>query len=152
MVKLIRASYEDAEIMSQCMRAAYSKEIFDFDDKNEVNKHPTPDNIRYHIEHNIYYKIELDGAIIGGVFIVEEDEHTVSIQDFCISPNHQNKGYGQSVIKELENIHGDRKKWELTTPVYSVRNQRLYEKHGYMQVKIADYGGTLCVYYEKYLP
>lgn len=151
MLEILRASLEDSETLAQCSRCAYSDEIFKFEDKNTINEHPTADNVQYHIKHNNYYKIVLDDIIIGGVFIVEEDEQTASIEDFCISPLYQNKGYGKFVLKELERIHNNIKKWVLTTPLYSVRNQHLYEKQGYKRVKVDDYGGVLCVFYEKFL-
>ena len=140
MLEVIRASLEDSKAILQCARDAY-----------EDDEHSSEDDVQHDIEHNNYYKIVLDDIIIGGVFIVEEDAQTVSIEDFCIVPLHQNKGYGQLVLRELERIHGDIKKWKLTTPVDSVRNQHLYEKHGYKRVKVDDYGGTLCIYYEKFV-
>ena len=151
MLEIMRASVEDSEAIAQCARNAYSDEIFRFDDTSKVNEHPTAENVLYHIEHHIYYKIVLDDIVIGGVFIVEKGAQTASIEDFCIAPSHQNKGYGKFVLSELERMHGDVIKWVLTTPVYSVRNQCLYEKCGYKRVKVDDYGGTLCVYYEKFI-
>lgn len=59
------------------------------------------------MEKHAYYKIVLDGIIIGGVIIMEEDEQTVSIQDFSIAPPYQNKGYGKLVLNELERLHND---------------------------------------------
>ena len=149
MLEVIRASLDDSETIAQCARNAYSDEIRKFANKNVDSEHPTADAVRFHIKHHVYYKIMLDNNIIGGVFIVEADAQTVSIEEFCIDPLHQNKGYGKFVLTELERIHNQTKKWLLTTPVYSVRNQHLYEKHGYERVKVDDYGGTLCVYYEK---
>ena len=151
MLEVLRASLNDSEIIAQCARNAYSDEILRCGDKSKINERPTADEVRYVIENQIYYKIVLDNIIIGGVFLFEEDAQTLSIQDFCIAPSYQNKGYGKFVLKELENRHSDIKKWELTTPVYSVRNQHLYEKQGFTRVKVDDYGGILCVFYEKVL-
>ena len=149
MVKVLRANPEDSEQIARCTRDAYSDEIFKFDDKKKISERPTADEVRQDIEDYDYYKIVLGDTIIGGVFIVEEDAQTVSVEDFCIDPVYQNRGYGKFVLEELERIHSAIKKWMLTTPVYSVGNQHLYEKHGYKRVKIDDYDGILCVYYEK---
>ena len=149
MVKILRANPEDSEQIAQCTRDAYRDEIFKFDGESKADERPTADEVRQDIEDYTYYKIVLDNTIIGGVFIVEEDAQTATIEDFCIAPPYQNKGYGKFVLGELERIHSDIKKWMLTTPTYSVGNQHLYEKHGYKRVKIDDYDGIQCVYYEK---
>ena len=154
MLELLRASLEDATAIAQCTRDAYADEILRFSgtsDIDKVNGRLTVDAVQNDIKNHIYYKIVLDGVIIGGVFLYEVDAQTLDIEDFCIIPIHHNKGYGKFVLSELERIHSGIKKWVLTTPVYSVRNQHLYEKHGYKRMKIDDYGGILCVFYEKYL-
>ena len=110
MLEILRASLEDSETISQCTKEAYSDEIFKFSDKNKVNEYPTPDSVRYDIEHLIYYKIVLDNNIIGGVFIEEKGAQTAEIGDFCIVSYHQNKGYGKYVLNYLEHIHSDIKK------------------------------------------
>ena len=149
MLEVRRASVVDAETIASCTREAYNIERIKYDVKNPSNGFPSTEQVENTMEKHTYYKIVLDGLIIGGVFLVKEDEKTVSIQDFCISPAYQNRGYGKSVLRELERMHCDMEKLMLTTPLYSVGNQHLYEGQGYKKVKIDDFGGVLSVYYEK---
>lgn len=149
MIQILKAEIKDAEIIAKNARNAYSKEIFDFCDKNMLNTYPTADEVKSDIINHIYYKFVLDNIIIGGVYLVESDLGIMSIEDFCISPEFQNKGYGAYIIDKLEYLHSNIKTWVLTTPTYSVRNQHLYEKNGYKQVKIDDYDGIVCFYYKK---
>ena len=149
MLVLLRAFLEDSEAIANCTRNAYRDEIHKFDNKDRNVMHPTIDEVKHMMEHNFDYKIVLDYNIIGGVIVMSEGARIASIQDFCIEPFYQNKGYGQLVLKEVERLHEDIEKWELTTPVYSVGNQYLYEKCGYKRVKIDDFGGVLCIFYEK---
>lgn len=150
MLEILRASVDDSEMIAACTRDAYSCEMSKYVGEGKISERPTSNEVQHDMENHTYYKIMLDDTIIGGVIIMEEDEQTVSIQDFCIAPPYQNRGYGKLVLSELERLHNDIPRWVLTTPVYSVGNQHLYEKQGYKKVKIGDFGGTLCVYYEKY--
>ena len=104
------------DAIAQCSREAYNDEIANFDHKNIFLEHPTADEVKNYIESQTYYKIKLNGDIIGGVFVFKETVHTASIEDFCISPAHQNKGYGQLILKEIERLHNDIKKWRAYHP------------------------------------
>ena len=66
----------------------------------------------------------------------ETDERTnhFELQDFCIDPIYQNKGYGAKAIKIMEEKHKDIKIWTLSTFKFSLKNQHLYEKMGYVKI------------------
>ena len=93
------------------------------------------------------YKIFVEKEIIGWFWLHEHDSCTVELEDFCISPRHQNKGYGYETLLRMQELMPDKKKWILGTPYYSVRNQHLYEKAGYK--KIGDSEDGFLFLYEK---
>ena len=134
MLQIQIATPADAEIIAKCTRDAYQKEIHDFDDPNKTNTYPPTEEVQTHISQHTYYKFVVDNEIIGGVFIVKKDEQTHSIENFCIAPTHHGKGYGTFILREIERLNPDVKIWVLNTPTYSVKNQYIYEKHGYQRL------------------
>lgn len=86
------------------------------------------------LERSIYYAVIQSGVIVGGVNIFKFDEGYYLCSLF-IDEDLQNKGLGSRVIKQLEKLHGDRKKWQLETPSSSTQNHHFYEKMGYIHVK-----------------
>lgn len=145
----MRAELRDSEILATLAQNAYSKEIKEFFDKDKLNIYPLKNEVEHDIIHHIYYKLLLAEKIIGGVYIVQIDDITASIEDFCIAPDFQNNGYGTFFLNELERINPNIKKWTLTTPLYSVKNQHLYDKQGYIRIKVDYYDEIMSVYYEK---
>lgn len=55
-------------------------------------------------------------------------------EDFVISPKHQGNGLGYKVMQLVEEAYPSIREWYLSTPVFSVGNQHLYEKFGYLEV------------------
>lgn len=55
-------------------------------------------------------------------------------EDFVINPNYQGKGYGYNVMKLIEEAYSYISEWQLSTPIFSVGNQHLYKKFGYVEV------------------
>ncbi|MGN0394144.1 MAG: GNAT family N-acetyltransferase, partial [Coprococcus sp.] len=79
-------------------------------------------------------KILLDEKIIGAFFLIPQGEDTMQFEDFVIHPDYQGKGYGYYVLQLVEKQYSSIKEWHLSTPVFSVGNQHLYEKFGYVEV------------------
>lgn len=59
-------------------------------------------------------------------------------EDFVIDPIYQGNGYGFKVMQLVEKMHPDIKEWQLSTPVFSVGNQHLYTKFGYIEISRND--------------
>ena len=88
----------------------------------------------YIINNFVAYKIVLNDEIIGGLFLIHESKETMCFEDFVIDPKFQGKGYGYKVMCMVEELYPEIKEWKLSTPVFSVGNQHLYEKFGYKEV------------------
>ena len=76
----------------------------------------------------------LDDEIIGALFLIPEGEKTMCFEDFVIHPIFQGKGYGYKVLCMIEDLYPEIREWKLSTPIFSVGNQYLYEKFGYKEV------------------
>ncbi len=152
MIHIERASIEDAEIIVKIKKNAYTDEDIRFGKgKDECTQYIGDVNfISWCINRYILYKIILDDIVIGTFWLDHETDkrpNHFELQDFCIDPIYQNKGYGAEAIKLMEQKHKDIKIWTLSTFKFSLRNQYLYEKMGY--VKIGQ--DKLGFQYEKYI-
>lgn len=86
---------------------------------------------------------------IGIVWIHAEEENSLTIEDFCILPEYQGKGYGRKSLKLIEELYIDNKRWLLSTPVFCQRNRHLYETSGFKNIGMEAEGSV--VLYEKTL-
>lgn len=148
MIRLKRAEVEDAEQITNIKILAYNKEINTYLGRD--GGPPGYDKIESEIDiinRFIAYKILLDDEIIGGLFLYLEGNTIMHFEDFVIHPQHQGNGYGYKVLCMVEKLHPDVKEWRLSTPVFSVGNQHLYEKFGYIEINRDEDE----IYYRKFL-
>lgn len=82
---------------------------------------------------NEFYKIVVDGQIVGGIILFEREPGHFHLDVLNIVPEYQNYGIGTQAIKFIEEAH-PATKWTLDTPAYAIRNQHFYEKFGYVKV------------------
>jgi len=135
MLIIERANIEDAFEITSIKISAYNKEINTYLGRN--GGPPGYDKVEseIHIISNfIAYKIIFDGHIIGALFLDKISNNIMRFEDFVISPNYQGKGYGYKVMKLIEEAHPNINEWQLSTPVFSISNQHLYKKFGYVEV------------------
>lgn len=140
-LKFRRATVNEAELISEIKTRAYRDEKERF--KPEEGKIPKwfysewyidiPENIRLINEYDVYLLL-VEDVIIGTFWVIDIDIDTIELEDFCILPEYQGFGYGFKALSMMEELYTEKKKWELSTPFYSVRNQYLYEKFGYKKV------------------
>lgn len=150
MIYIEKVKVGDAEKIVDVKRLAYTDEDSRFGGgKGEYLKYIGNEGfISWCMDRYPLYKIMLDGIIIGTFWLDHETDDRpdhFELQDFCIVPQYQNKGYGAIAMELMEKLHGNIKIWSLETSSLSVRNQHLYEKMGYKKIGQAED----CVRYEK---
>lgn len=135
MLKIVRASIADADIITRIKISAYNKEINTFLGRNGgppgYDKVESEINI---IKKYIAYKITLDNQIIGAFFLVPISRTIMRFEDFVIEPFYQNKGFGYHVMEIVERKYSDILVWKLSTSIFSIGNQHLYKKFGFVEV------------------
>lgn len=134
MISIERARLEDANRITEIKIAAFNKEINTYLGRN--GGPPGYDQVESEIDiikNLIAYKILLDEEIIGAFFLIPQGEEKMQFEDFVIHPDYQGNGYGYRVLELVEEQHASIKEWYLSTPVFSVGNQHLYEKFGYVE-------------------
>lgn len=101
------------------------------------------------IQEDEFYKILVDGQIVGGIILFEREPGHFHLDVLNIVPEYQNYGIGTRAIKFIEQKYLA-SKWTLDTPAYAIRNQHFYEKFGYVKVgENREAGGLVLFAYEK---
>ncbi|WMJ22851.1 GNAT family N-acetyltransferase [Paludicola sp. MB14-C6] len=135
MLEILRANIEDATEITAIKTTAYNKEINTYLGRDGGPPGYNQVESQLHIINNfIAYKILIDNRIIGAFFLIPIDEATMRFEDFVIHPLYQNKGYGYQTMVLTEKTYPNITQWQLSTPVFSVGNQHLYKKFGYIEV------------------
>jgi GNAT superfamily N-acetyltransferase len=101
------------------------------------------------IQEDEFYKILVDGQIVGGIILFEREPGHFHLDVLNIVPEYQNFGIGTCAITFIEQTY-PASKWTLDTPAYAIRNQHFYEKFGYVKVgETGEAGGLILFAYEK---
>lgn len=132
-----KALKTDADTLANIQKASFDDESKQFNN-NESGGPPGYDSIKWQEEmmnYGDYYKVLLDGKIIGGAIIITESNGVHNLGRIFLDAKYQNQGIGKKVMKEIERIYGDTNKWWLDTPRWSVRNHHFYEKCGFTKVR-----------------
>ncbi len=139
MIVIKRAFEKDAQAITDIKIRAYHKEINTYLGRD--GGPPGYDKVEsqlYITKNFIAYKIELDNQIIGGFFLIPLPDKKMRFEDFVIEPIYQGNGYGFQVMKLVETLYPYICEWQLSTPIFSVGNQHLYTKFGYVEVSRSD--------------
>ena len=99
------------------------------------------------IKEGLTYLILSENIIIG-TFRLEQQGDKSELDDFCILPEYQNKGYGMYALGLIEKIHNTAY-IELATPYFCTANLYLYKKAGYKQIGTRSDDTVIC--FEKIL-
>lgn len=135
MISIERAMLEDANRITEIKIAAFNKEINTYLGRD--GGPPGYDKVESEIDiitNLIAYKILWKQQIIGAFFLIPQEDGRMLFEDFVIHPDYQGNGYGYRVLELVEKEYASVKEWYLSTPVFSVGNQHLYEKFGYVEI------------------
>ncbi|BCN32300.1 GNAT family N-acetyltransferase [Anaeromicropila herbilytica] len=142
---ILRASIDDVNLISDMKTRAYRDEKERF--KPSEDKIPKwfydewyidiTENLRLINEYYVYL-LTVNNMKIGTFWLHDIDEETIELEDFCILPEFQGRGYGYQALMQMEELYQSKSRWILGTPFYSLKNQYLYEKAGYCKVGTAS--------------
>lgn len=137
-IKLLRAAPEDAELIWNMQKTAFSEMLERYRDFDTSPANEPPDKTvkRLTSPSTFYYLISVGEEIVGAIRVIEKksDVGNKRISPIFILPEHRNKGYAQAAIRAVEAIHGDRG-WELDTIAQEAANCHIYEKAGYRRTE-----------------
>jgi GNAT superfamily N-acetyltransferase len=129
MIRLEVITKSDISILTEMAIAAFEE------DKIKYGEYPPAidfenKTLRF-IEDGFSFKFVKENDIIGGAVVFNTAAGSCRLGCFFISHEYQNQGFGQKIMKLLEDEFPDAHKWELDTPHLSFRNHHFYEKAGY---------------------
>ncbi len=90
------------------------------------------------------YKLTDNELVVGGAILSLKDD-VLKIERIFVAPEYFRKGYGLFMMKQIEELFSNVKKFLLDTPDWNVRTNSLYKKLGYKELR----RGKGLVYYVK---
>ena len=90
------------------------------------------------------YKLTDNELVVGGAILSLKDD-VLNIERIFVAPEFFRKGYGLFMMKQIEELFSNVKKFLLDTPDWNVRTNSLYKKLGYKELR----RGKGLVYYVK---
>ena len=152
MMEIQKSEITDVDVITEIKKLAYNDETRRFGPGRDggPDGYDSVESTKWLMNKFAYYKILIDSEIIGCFWLKNISGNQLELEDCCIDPQYHNKGYGTMAMNLMEGLFPRIKKWTLGTPYYSLRNQHLYEKMGY--VKIGESDDKFLFLYQKIIP
>ncbi|MBZ5748813.1 MULTISPECIES: GNAT family N-acetyltransferase [Metabacillus] len=149
MNKIQRADIEDAYEILALQKLAYISEAEILGDYTIQPLTQTLDSLANEFDRNLILKYVSEGKIIGSIR-ANEKKGTCYISKLMVHPDHQNKGIGKALVREIEHVFGN-VRYELFTSSQSNKNVSFYEKLGFTGYKTEKLATeeTIFVFMEK---
>ena len=134
-VSIVEAVEEDAETFAEISKRAFDTDV----DVGAPGPGGPPgyDTPEFHIRIREFldcYKILLDGATVGGVFVGKSNEEHLVLERIFVNPDLHNRGIATRATELVWEMYPEGRLWTLGTPEWNVRTKRFYEKLGFTQV------------------
>ena len=151
-IKLIRATVEDAKIITEMQKIAFMALLEKYKD---YQTNPAAEELARVQERLLYKNTDcffiVANTVRVGCLRIEHSELSCVLKQIFILPQYRHKGYAQEAILFAENLY-TQKVWKLDTIKQEEWLCRFYEKLGYKQTgkeqKISD--DMTLVFYQKY--
>lgn len=145
-----RVQISDMEKILSLQKLAYKSEAELHKDFSIPPLVQTLEEIKEEFKNHVFLKVMENSEIIGSVRALKINEETCYIGRLMVHPDFQNKGIGTNLMKEIEDIFMECKRFELITGHKSEKNLKLYEKLGYTKFKTEKLTENLdLIYLEK---
>lgn len=137
MTELKRAGAQDAQIIWQMQREAFSELFEKYQDYETSPATEKLERTQQRLtDGSFFYYIIADGEKVGAIRIVQHD-NCKRLSPIFIMKQHRGKKYAQAAIKLAMQIHGEHN-WELETILQENENCHLYEKLGFIRTGRID--------------
>jgi len=140
-VQIEIAFKNDADKILEIQKAAFQGQAAIYNNYDLPPLTQSQQSIENEFDEKTFLKALVQKEIIGSVRF-KLNEGVVTIERIVVKPEHQNKGIGTALLRQVENMVPHAIAYQLFTGNKSVRNIHLYEKSGYKVVnrKIAKQG------------
>jgi RimJ/RimL family protein N-acetyltransferase len=132
-LKFSKASTSDALILNCISRLSFDSDV----DVGAPSKGGPPGymSLSFHTKMarlNHLFKLTDRGLIVGGA-ILFPGKDALNIGRIFISPEHFRKGYGTCMMRKIEAMFPEAKRFTLDTPIWNIRTNQFYTKLGYSE-------------------
>jgi ribosomal protein S18 acetylase RimI-like enzyme len=129
-----QASIEDAEAILKLQKIAYQSEAQIYNDFSISPLTQTLDQIKADFATKVFLKAVAGGDIVGSVRGYQE-KGTCYVERLIVQPTFQGQGIGTALMRHIESVFSEAKRFELFTGHRSERNIRLYQRLGYQEFR-----------------
>jgi GNAT superfamily N-acetyltransferase len=136
-INISLATIEDAAAILDLQRCAYQSEAAIYDDYTLPPLLETLDELRGQFASKKFLKVVHQGEIVGSVRAIqtEEPDAACRVERLVVHPDHRGRGIGTALLRRIEEVHPDARRFELFTGHKSLKNLRLYEGIGYRRMR-----------------
>jgi ribosomal protein S18 acetylase RimI-like enzyme len=132
MIAFQKAQLQDAEALARAAKRAFDSDV-DYGAAGPGGP-PGYDDPVTHMQwmrgcH--YYKIVVDGQIVGAVMAIPRGEDTYEMCGIFVDPDFHRQGIGRAAMQFIESAYPPAKHWTLGTPAWNTRTPHFYESLGY---------------------
>ena len=135
-VRIELADPAEARMLTSIQAEAFDHEADLF--RMETNRGPdgydSVEATRALIGSGSLWKISLGDETVGGMVVTVMGDGRARINRIFVDPGHQRKGVGGRAMGLIQSRYPEVTVWELDTPSWAVRNQKFYEKQGFVHV------------------
>lgn len=131
-MSISQASIEDAEAMLKLQKITCQSEAQLYNDFSISPLTQTLDQIKADFATTVFLKTVSGGVIVGSVRGYQE-KGTCYIERLIVDPAFQGQGIGTALVRHIESIFPEAKRFELFTGHRSQKNIRLNQKLGYQE-------------------
>jgi ribosomal protein S18 acetylase RimI-like enzyme len=145
-----QATIDDAQQILALQKLAYASEAEIYNDFTIPPLHQTLDEVKAEFANQRFLKVCEEQRIVGSVRAYVK-EGTCYIGKLIVHPEWQNRGIGNKLLQEIENIFHNVTRYELFTGHKSRKNLYLYKKNDYRIFRYQEITDDLTiVFMEKY--
>ena len=141
MVRFARAVSKDADRLALASKSAFENDIH-YGAPNRGSKgmgppgYDSPEWQRRMMRAGRYYRILVDGQIVGGLIVFPRAIREYELGRIFIHADFQNQGIGTQAMDFMFGEFPLAKTWTVGTPAWNPRTRHFYEKVGFEQVEL----------------
>jgi ribosomal protein S18 acetylase RimI-like enzyme len=147
-VRLDRAVSSDTDILTESQLHTFDDDARRFPDERFAGPtgYRSPAWNRTMIANACYYKVELNGAVVGGLVVLRQDWSHFHIPRIWVDSAHQSRGLGSRALALAEARFPQATLWTVDVPSWAHRRRHFFKANGYQ----AAYEANGTVRYEKH--
>lgn len=131
---ITKAEWKDLEGILELQKRAFTETAQRYGDPLIAPLTQTLEGIREEFQESVFLKVEAEGRLLGAVR-GRIDRDTAYIQRLVVHPGVQGQGWGQRLLKAMEEELARAGRLVLTTGHKDGKNLHIYQKSGYQVFK-----------------